>query len=177
VGRPVGRLSANPAPATYADATALIGLSRIARLDLLTLLPSPTRATRRVWDEVAGDATKAGVPELLHARETGLIEVVDEGDPGALPGLDPGESTALTAAAAAGAIVLVDERKARALIAADPSLRGAIRGATGVIGLLLLGKRRGRISAVRPLLDALLAEGFWIGSAFYERILRAAGED
>jgi predicted nucleic acid-binding protein len=139
-------------------------------------LPSPTRATRRLWHEAAGDRTKPGVSELLRAREVGLLVIIDEGDPEAFPELDPGESTVLTAASSAGAIALIDEREARALIEADARLSGTIRQATGVVGLLLLAKRRGRIAAVRPLLDALVDQGFWIGPAFYERILRVAGE-
>ena len=82
----------------------------------------------------------------------------------------------LTAAAAVRAAVLVDERKARLLIDRDPTLRDAIPLATGTIGLIVLAKRRGRIAAVRPLLDALRRQNFWIAPAFYADIIRQAGE-
>lgn len=160
----------------YADATVLIGLGRINRLDLLTLLPSPIYVTERVWEEVANDSDKPGVVAIRQARDQDLLAVVAEGDPHAFPQLDPGESTVLTAAAAAGAAVLIDERKARALIATDPKLKGVIRQASGIIGLILLAKRRGHILAVRPLLDELIRQSFWISPSFYEHILRQAGE-
>jgi len=117
----------------YADATSLIGLARLDRLDILSLLPQPIYVTERVWREVASDAQKAGAATLLQAREAGLLAVVDEGDPDAFPQLDAGENTVLSASAAAGAAVLVDERKARGLIESDPYLRAQIRGATGVV--------------------------------------------
>jgi predicted nucleic acid-binding protein len=162
--------------AAYADATALIGLARIDHLDLLTLLPTPTRVTARVWEEVAGDSDKPGAAALERAREAGLLVVVAEGDPEAYPQLDPGESTVLTAAAAARAAVILDERKARALLELDLQLNRAIRHVTGIIGLILLAKRRGRIPTVRPLLDELRRQSFWIGQRFYDDILRQAGE-
>ena len=163
-------------PAAYADATALIALARIDRLDLLTLLPGPIRATARVWDEATGDHGKPGVAALLRARADGLLVVVEEGDPAAFPELDPGECTVLTAAAAAGGIALIDERKARTRIDADPHLKGSIRQATEVVGLILLAKRRGRVPAARPLLDALIGQGFWMSPAFYREALRQAHE-
>src|SRR5215212_7268037 len=101
-----------PVP-VYADATALIGLSRIAHLHLLTLFPIPVRVTAQVWAEATDDPGKPGVAALWQALDDGLLAVVDEGSVGAFPQLDPGEATVLTAAAAARAAVLVDERKAR----------------------------------------------------------------
>jgi len=160
----------------YADATALIGLARIDRLDILSLLPLPIYVTERVWQEVASDAEKAGAAALLQAREAGLLAVVDEGDPDAFPQLDAGENTVLTAAAAAGAAVLLDERKARRLIESDPYLKAQIRAATGIVGLILLAKRRGLIPAVRPLLDALIGQNFWLSPTFYDSVLHEAGE-
>jgi hypothetical protein len=85
----------------YADATALIGLARIHRLDLFTLLPSPIYVTTRVWEEVVADPGKPGVPLVRAARDEGMLVVVEEGDPNAYPQIDPGESTVVTAAAAA----------------------------------------------------------------------------
>lgn len=160
----------------YADATALIGLARIGRLDLLRLLPSPIFVTTRVWQEVVDDPRKPGVAGLQQARDDGLLAVVDEGDPTAFPQLDPGESTVLSAAAAVGAAVVIDERKARTLVNTDPSLRSSIREATGIIGLIVLAQRRGYLPAVRPLLDELIRQRFWISPAFYQDVLRAAGE-
>jgi len=160
----------------YADASALIGLGRIGRLDLLTLLPNPIFVTTRVGEEAASNPAKPGVAALLEARDVGLLAVVEEGDADAFPELDPGESTVLDAAAAAGTIVIIDERRARAMIDTNPRLKAAIHQTTGIIGLILLAKRRGSVAAVRPLLDKLTRQDFRISPTFYQNVLREAGE-
>ena len=163
-------------PQVYADATALIGLARIDRLDLLTLLRTPVYVTVRVWAEAAGGADRPEASALRQAREARLLAVVEEGDADAYPELDPGESTVLTAAAAARAAVLLDERRARAFIDGNPELRGAIPQVTGIIGLVLLAKDRGHLDAVRPVLDDLIRQSFWISPALYRDVLRRAAE-
>ena len=160
----------------YADATAIIGLGRIDRLDLLSLLANPIHLTTRIWNEVTVDPDKPGVAAILRARSAGLLAVVEEGDPRAFPQLDSGESTVLTAAAAAHASVIVDERKARALLKTDPLLSRQIPRAIGTLGLILLAKRGGRVAEVRPLLDALTHQDFWISPVLYRDLLRLAGE-
>lgn len=95
--------------AFYADATALIGLARIDRLDLLMLFPLPIRVTRYVWEEAAGDPVRPGTSALRQARSDGILTVVDEGDPAAFSRLDAGESSVLSAAAKAAAGVIIDE--------------------------------------------------------------------
>ncbi|HET7038165.1 MAG TPA: DUF3368 domain-containing protein [Thermomicrobiaceae bacterium] len=164
-------------PRVYADATTLIGLARLDRLDLLTLFPTPILVTTVVWREVAYDQSKPGVAALYRARAEQLLEVVAEGDPEAFPDLDRGESTVLSAAAVARAAVLIDERKARILIQTDDRLKSSIPQFTGIIGLLLLAKRRGRIATVRPDLDQLIQQNFWISPSFYQQILQHAGEE
>ncbi|MGI8553662.1 MAG: DUF3368 domain-containing protein [Dehalococcoidia bacterium] len=160
----------------YADATALIGLSRINRLDHLNLLPVPIRVTITVWNEIAADPGKPGVEALQKAREARLLIVVEEGDSSAFPGLDPGEWTVLSAASSSKASVLLDERKARTLVAMDPALLGTIRQMTGIVGLLLLAKRQQRILVVRPLLEELLRQHFRLSRTLYQDILLQAGE-
>ena len=110
------------------------------------------------------------------ARGDAILAVVAEGNPEAFPQLDPGESTVLTAAMAARAAVLVDERKARSLIEVETDLRQAIRQVCGILGPILLAKRRGRISAVKPLLDDLIRQNSWMSPALYQHVLRQAGE-
>jgi predicted nucleic acid-binding protein len=163
-------------PHVYADATALIGLARIDRLDLLTLLRTPIRVTTYVWEEAATDPAKPGTPALIQARDEGLLVVVREGDPAAFPELDDGESAVLSAAAATRAAVVLDERRARAVITRNANLQGAIVSVTGIIGLILLAKERGRVPAVRSLPDDLVHQGFRISPALYRDALRRAGE-
>jgi len=46
----------------------------------------------------------------------------------------------------------------------------------GTVGILLVAKRRAIISSVRPHLDALLRESFFMGPGLYDDVLRLAGE-
>jgi predicted nucleic acid-binding protein len=126
--------------------------------------------------KATNDATKPGVPALHQAVQLGLLASVEEGNPDAFPSLDPGESTVVSAAAASGAMALVDERKARALIASDPRLVTTIPHVTGILGVLLLAKHRGVLTSVRPILDDLIRQNFWIAPALYDDVLREAGE-
>lgn len=47
---------------------------------------------------------------------------------------------------------------------------------TGTVGVLLVAKRHGVIERVRPSLDALVTEGFFVGAELYDEILHLAGE-
>lgn len=163
-------------PTVYTDATTLISLARIDRLDLLDVLPRPVRVTRHVWSEVAGDPTKPGVSALVSASELGLLAVVEEGDPNAFPDLDAGESSVLNAAIERHAAVLIDELEARAFIQRNPGIRAGIACVTGLMGLHQIAKSRGHIATVRPILDALLHEGFRISRRLYDEALQKAGE-
>jgi predicted nucleic acid-binding protein len=128
-----------PEPNVYVDSTALISLARIEQLNLLALLSSQIRVTRHVWTEVASSADLPGTPNVLEARNQGLLLVVGEGDPARYPTLDPGESSVLSAALAQRAYVVMDERKARRLIEKDTVIRQSPAGVTGVLGGELVG--------------------------------------
>ncbi len=47
---------------------------------------------------------------------------------------------------------------------------------TGTLGILLKAKQHGFISEVRPLLEALVSKGVWIGLHLLDEVLRLAGE-
>ena len=160
----------------YVDATTLIGLARIDRLDLLTLLPLPIRVTQYVWDEAADVSTRRGVPALLRALDEGLLRIGNEGDEAAYPRLDIGESTVLSAAATAWAAVLVDERKARRLLQTDAWPRERIAWASRLLGLLLVAKPQGLVPSVGPLVDQLIEQRFRISPVLRAEILHLAGE-
>jgi predicted nucleic acid-binding protein len=160
----------------YANASPLIALARIGRLDLLTLLPTPVYVTATVWQEVAGGAGRPGADALREARRDGLLVVVPEGDPSDYPQLEAGEAATLSAALAARGVVVIDDQKARRLLITNAGLAVGVPGHISTVGLLLLAKRRGRIGTVRPLLDQLRRESFRMSTGLYERALRYAGE-
>ena len=105
-----------------------------------------------------------------------MNDVVEVGDPSAYPQLDEGESSVLSAAAAAGCAVIIDERKSRQLLATDANLRTSIPASIGIVGLLVLAKQNGRVSLVRPVLDELSSQGFRMNPGLYQAALEAAGE-
>lgn len=88
----------------------------------------------------------------------------------AVLGLDPGESQALGLARRIQAGLLVDERRGRkaAGMLQVPHL--------GTCGLLLRARQAGLITQVRPLLDKLLAEGYFLSAALVQDTLRMVQE-
>lgn len=86
-------------------------------------------------------------------------------------GLDKGETEALALALILKAdYIIIDERKGAA--AAD-KLRIP---ATGLIGVLLAAKNQRFIPAVKPLLDKIISQGFFINKQFYQKTLRQVNE-
>jgi len=139
------------------------------------MLPLPILVTGAVWDEVAGDLTRPGAQALQRARDQGLLEVIQMGDREAY-GLGIGENATLSAAAIMRAAVIIDERKARRLVETDPELRTAVPARLTTVALVVRAKREGLVQAVRPVLDELLREGFYISRSVYRDALQTAGE-
>ncbi|WP_375511578.1 DUF3368 domain-containing protein [uncultured Nostoc sp.] len=87
--------------------------------------------------------------------------------------LDIGEAEAIALALEMKADqVLIDERRGR-IVAARLNL-----GYTGILGILVEAKSQRLISAVKPLLDALINQaGFWIAEPLYKRVLQLVDEN
>ena len=84
--------------------------------------------------------------------------------------LDDGERSALALALLRNAVVLVDERRGRAC-AADLGL-----SVLGTLGLLIRAREQGLVERVRPLIDALLASGYFLARPLVDRALASTGE-
>lgn len=164
-------------PGVYVDASPLIALALIRRLDLLQILAQPVWVTSAVWDEVAGDPNWPGAAAIMQAEADEIITRIEAGDRKAYPHLGEGESTVLSAAAASGAYVLVDDLQARTVIARDPYLRTAIYCSFTTTSLLLHAKRQGIIASIKTLLDALMQQNYGIDRTAYQSALRLAGEE
>lgn len=78
------------------------------------------------------------------------------------------------------AIALAIEQRADPLIIDDLPARRLASGVginvIGTAGVLLAAKRRGFISIIRPELDSLLRNSFFLSSQLYKALLDAAGE-
>lgn len=148
-----------------ADASPLIALDRIGRLELLKALFEEVLVPPAVAAEVA---PRLALPPWI--RERALQQPIAREVLRAT--LGPGESEAISLALETHADrVIIDERAGRR-VAEALGLRVA-----GVLGLLVLAKHRGLIPALRPQIDALVGAGFRADTDLVERVLKAAGEE
>jgi predicted nucleic acid-binding protein len=156
------------------NASPLVNLARIGRLELLPTLFERIDVPEAVWGEVveAGEG-QPGAKLLAEAawviRHTvenrSLVQALRQE-------LDAGEAEAIALALELHAdLVLMDERLGRET-AQHLGLRPV-----GVIGMLIEAKSRAQIAAVRPLLDALRDQaGFRVSEQVYARVVEDAGE-
>lgn len=147
-----------------ADASPLIALQQIGRLELLEALFGAIAIPTGVAEEITPSVTLRPWMTVL-----GLAQPVAPVVLGAH--LGRGESEALSLAIETRAPrLLVDERAARRIAEAlgVPVI--------GTLGVLLAAKRRGKVDAIRPLMEALQQQGFWIARALVDRVIAAAGE-
>ena len=156
------------------DASPLIALSAVARLDLLRELFETVLIPEAVYVEIVQLGT--GLPGAKEVDEAEWITPGVVGNIGFVKvlglDLDPGESEAIVLALENGAdLLLMDERKAR-----RTANRLGLKVA-GTLGLLVLAKQQGLLQEIRPVLDALVNQaGLRISSGVYQQTLRLAGE-
>ena len=149
-------------PLVITDTTVLIGLDRIGRLDVLPALYPDIVAPPAVVAEFGSlpDGWRI-VPVADPARAAAL----------ALYKLDPGECEAIALAQEhAGSLLLIDERRGRRY-----AIAAGLR-VVGAAGVLIQAKQSGVVENVRPLLDALRANGFHLSDTVYRQALALAGE-
>ena len=155
------------------DASPLIGLAAVGRLDLLQQLFGGLSIPTVVHEEVTRATGRAGAEELATADWVTVHSLSNDFLGRALVGeVDRGEAEAIALAVELKAdLVLMDERRGRA-VAARFGLR-----VVGVLGLLIEAKRKGLLDKVEPLLSDLLHKaGFRLGPELYRRVLEEAGE-
>jgi uncharacterized protein len=142
------------------DSTCLIGLERINQLSILPALFDPIFAPPEVQREF-------GVSLPWLQQRTPLQEPLVA----ALKMLvDDGEAEAISLAQEIGCLLIVDDRRART------AASGLGLTCVGTLGVLLRGKRTGAVSAVKPIMDNLEANGFFISDALRREALRLANE-
>jgi len=147
------------------NSSPLIAFAEIGQLDLLPAIFGTVLVPPAVASEIAPSISALPawirVQDLIHA----IPDVVTQRSLGA------GEREALALAIEAKADrVVIDDLAARR-IARSLNLR-----VTGTVGVLLIAKARGLITGVRPCLDALVRESFFVAPELYEQVLQLAGE-
>ena len=162
-----------------ADAGPLIALARIESLDLLRQLFGRVCITTTVRDEILpAKAVFADIELLIRALTEGWIDVVEVPTSDFMPlnpGVDAGEASSINVASQwreAGDVVLIvmDDRAGRM----EAKSRGlALIGSAAVIGL---AKSRGLVPAARPLLEQMVASGYFIGPLVVSEVLANVNE-
>ena len=154
-----------------ADASTLIGLSRIGQLNLLLDLYGEVLIPQAVYNEVAREP-KHGSQKIKRAKYLTVEKVTDRKMVELFLGhLGRGEAEVLTLSKEKKAeLILIDEKKAR------KAARRAGFEVVGVLGLLLAAKNRALIPAVKPFIEKLSKQGFRLSKKVTERALKEAGE-
>ena len=154
-----------------ADASTLIGLSRIDQLKLLRELFGHVFVPESAYNEVI-EEDKPGSERVRKAEYLRVEKVSDRiGVEFLLQTLGLGEAEVLVLAKEKKAdLVLLDEKKAR------KAARRAGFKVMGILGLLLTAKRRRLIPSVKPFVRDLLNQGFRLSHKVVERVLTEADE-
>lgn len=154
------------------DSSPLIALSRIDQLKLLPQLFDAILIPQAVAEEVFPKGKrKKGATAL---RAAGWLITQDLRDPHSLdvvsPALDVGERAAVALAYEQNCGLLVDE------VAGKQEAQRLGVKAFGTLAVLLDAKAQGLVPAVKPLLQALRREGFWLSAKLIQDVLQRAQE-
>ncbi len=148
-----------------ADSGRLIALRQIDRIELLERSYGRVTVPPEVAREVA--PSLGSLPPWIDVRQP----TISERDLPPRRGLDEGEFQAFALPIELRAdLIIVDDRKARRWA------RTHGLPITGTAGIALRAKDKGLVSAVRPLLDGLIARGVYLGDPLYLEVLETAGE-
>jgi uncharacterized protein len=155
------------------NAGPMIALARIDRLDLLQSLYGQLSIPPGVKEEVVDFGQ--GLAGAVEVDSAEWIEAVDVHNQTAVnllrEQLDAGESQAIVLAIELHAtLLLIDEARGRRIAQAQGL------NVTGTVGTLVAAKRRGLIEAVTPLLDKLVAAGFYMSGELHRTAQVLAGE-
>jgi len=155
------------------DTTVLLYLGRIGRADLVPALFGPVYVPEPVVLEL--DMGRLLRPDTCDPRQWAWAERVTVSPEaiGALPPnrLGPGERAVIAYACSHPECVAgLDDLQARRL-AEELGLT-----VVGTLGVLLRARQAGLILSVRPLVDALVVQGFHIDPSLYQEVLALAGE-
>lgn len=151
----------------------LIALSLVGHLELLEKLYQRVLVPNAVLREVTGAGKgRIGASEVSNAAWLERMREDPTPEPLLAKELGPGEAAVIaTAYRLRAGLVLIDERRARRIAEQAYSLK--VKGSAGI---LVSAKQAGLILAVRPLLDAMAREGYYLSERLITRAAKEAGE-
>lgn len=144
------------------DASPLISLTAVDRLDLLRELFGHVLIPAAVYDEVFGEPDRGSCPEYIRLGKVTRQETVRF----LAMNLHPGESEAIALALEQRcSLIILDDKEAR-----ETAARLDLK-VIGTLGVLLLAKKRGVIKQVGPLIHQMMEN---VSFRIAPNVLRAA---
>ncbi len=160
-----------PPRPVISNTSPLINLAGVGYLDLLRQLYTELWIPELVLAEYEAKRG-ADEPDLSAIPWIAVQPIAPASSLQALGTLGAGEAAAITLAQASNArLVILDDKRARR-IARQVGLI-----VVGTLGVLLAAKQLDLLPAIKPALDALIAQERRISPWLYDEALRAAGED
>jgi predicted nucleic acid-binding protein len=142
------------------DSTCLIGLERIGHLDVLQQLFEPIQIPPTVDQEFGLSFSWLTVTTPTDQTLVAALNLL----------IDEGEAEAIALASELRCRVILDDRRAR-LVAAKLNVN-----IIGTVGVLVKAKQNGIIAALKPVLDALEMNEFFISETLRQEALQIVGE-
>jgi len=142
------------------DSTCLIGLERVGKLDILPALFEPIMIPPEIEHEFGSKFSWLRTENIINASLVAALKLA----------IDAGEAEAIALASEKGCLLISDDKQARA---AAKNLGVKV---SGTIGVLVRAKQNGVISAIKPILDELDLNNFFISRALREEALKLIGE-
>lgn len=142
------------------DSTCLIGLERIGELNILPALFDPIMIPPEVEREFGNKFSWLQTETLTNNLLAAALRLV----------VDAGEAEAIALASEQNCLLISDDKQART---AAKRLGVTV---IGTVGVLVRAKQNGVVSAVKPILDKLELNNFFISRALREEALKLVGE-
>ncbi|MCT7959103.1 DUF3368 domain-containing protein [Laspinema sp. D1] len=146
--------------AVITDSGCLIALERIGRLNILPALYDPILIPPAVEREfgVFLPWLRVEIP-----TDSGVVDTLKML-------VDPGELEAIALAYKRGLTIILNDKKARSIA------RNMGISMIGTVGILIKAKQAGQITELKPVLDELQRNGFYLSEALKAEAIRLVGE-
>ena len=146
--------------AVVSDSTCLIGLERIGELNILSQLFDPIMIPPEVEREFGNKFSWLQTENLTNSALVAALYLT----------VDAGEAEAIALASEKSCLLISDDKQARL---AAKRLGVAV---IGTVGVLARAKQSGVIPALKPILDNLELNNFFISQALRKEALKLTGE-